>query len=115
MGYGDMVPATAFGKFLGGLVSFVGICAVALPVGIISSGFIEEVNRKHRAAMAENAAHAATLAAAAADAAAADAEAAAEAARTRAHEVCPHCGIYLDAPPESAESSSSSRIDDGSG
>jgi voltage-gated potassium channel len=106
IGYGDMVPTTAFGKFLGGLVSFVGICAVALPVGIISSGFIEEVNRKHRAAMAATAAQSATLAAAAADAAAADAQAAAEAARNRSHQICPHCGNDLDAPPESSGGSS---------
>ncbi len=114
IGYGDMVPATAFGKFLGGLVSFVGICAVALPVGIISSGFIEEVNRKHRAAMAETAARAATMAAAAADAAAADAQAAAAAARTRIHQICPHCGNDLDTPPDHSDDDSE-RSDDGSG
>jgi voltage-gated potassium channel len=50
IGYGDMVPATAIGKIIGGLVSFIGICAVALPVGIVSSGFIEEVGRRSRAA-----------------------------------------------------------------
>lgn len=46
IGYGDMVPVTAAGKVLGGFVGFVGICALALPVGILSSGFIEEINRK---------------------------------------------------------------------
>jgi voltage-gated potassium channel len=46
IGYGDMVPTTAIGKVVGGLVAFIGICAVALPVGIISSGFIDELNRK---------------------------------------------------------------------
>lgn len=46
IGYGDMVPETPAGKVLGGLVAFIGICAVALPVGIISSGFIEEIGRK---------------------------------------------------------------------
>lgn len=33
IGYGDMVPATALGKVLGGFVGFLGICALALPVG----------------------------------------------------------------------------------
>jgi voltage-gated potassium channel len=52
IGYGDMVPATAVGKLLGGFVGFLGICALALPVGILSSGFIEEINRKANAASA---------------------------------------------------------------
>jgi voltage-gated potassium channel len=38
-----MTPA---GKVIGGLVAFIGVCAVALPVGIVSSGFIEELNRR---------------------------------------------------------------------
>ncbi|KAB2896106.1 MAG: ion transporter [Kofleriaceae bacterium] len=49
IGYGDMVPATPLGKVLGGFVGFLGICALALPVGILSSGFIEEINRKEKA------------------------------------------------------------------
>jgi voltage-gated potassium channel len=46
IGYGDMVPMTSVGKVIGGVVGFVGICAIALPVGILSSGFIEELNRR---------------------------------------------------------------------
>lgn len=46
IGYGDMVPTTPLGQTLGGVVGFIGICALALPVGILSSGFIEEINRK---------------------------------------------------------------------
>lgn len=53
IGYGDMIPTTPLGKLIGSLVAFVGICAVALPVGILSSGFLEEVNRKKRAALAD--------------------------------------------------------------
>jgi voltage-gated potassium channel len=45
IGYGDMIPTTAIGKVIGGFVAFVGICAVALPVGLVSAGFIEELNR----------------------------------------------------------------------
>ncbi|MBA3391194.1 MAG: potassium channel family protein [Deltaproteobacteria bacterium] len=48
IGYGDMVPTTPLGKVLGGFVGFLGICALALPVGILSSGFIEEINRKDK-------------------------------------------------------------------
>jgi voltage-gated potassium channel len=46
IGYGDMFPMTPGGKVIGGLVAFIGICAVALPVGIVSSGFIEELRRQ---------------------------------------------------------------------
>jgi voltage-gated potassium channel len=46
IGYGDMVPTSPLGQAIAGFVAFVGICALALPVGILSSGFIEELNRK---------------------------------------------------------------------
>lgn len=46
VGYGDMVPQTPWGHLLGGLVAFIGICALALPVGILSSGFIDELSRQ---------------------------------------------------------------------
>jgi voltage-gated potassium channel len=48
VGYGDMVPVTAAGQALAGLVAFLGICSLALPVGIISSAYIEELNRRNR-------------------------------------------------------------------
>jgi voltage-gated potassium channel len=67
IGYGDMIPMTPAGRVIGGFVAFIGICAVALPVGIVSSGFIEELNRKRRPATAT-----------------ADARS------------CPHCGGALD-------------------
>jgi voltage-gated potassium channel len=50
IGYGDMIPMTPVGRVIGSLVAFIGICAVALPVGIVSSGFIDELNRKRRPA-----------------------------------------------------------------
>lgn len=50
IGYGDMVPMTPAGKLIGGLIAFFGICAVALPVGIVSSGFIEELGRRDKRA-----------------------------------------------------------------
>lgn len=46
IGYGDMVPTSALGQIVAGFVAFIGICTVALPVGILSSGFIEEINRR---------------------------------------------------------------------
>jgi len=41
VGYGDMVPVTAAGKFLGGIFAIAGVGLLALPAGILSSGFFE--------------------------------------------------------------------------
>ncbi len=46
VGYGDIYPVTFLGKFLAGIIAFLGIGLVALPTGIISSGFIEEVESR---------------------------------------------------------------------
>ena len=41
VGYGDMVPITDLGKFLGGIFAIAGVALLALPAGILSSGFFE--------------------------------------------------------------------------
>jgi voltage-gated potassium channel len=41
VGYGDIVPVTTLGKFLGGLFAIAGVGLLALPAGILSSGFYE--------------------------------------------------------------------------
>jgi len=46
VGYGDVYPITNMGKVLAAIISLAGIGIVALPTGIISSGFMEEVNNK---------------------------------------------------------------------
>lgn len=46
VGYGDVYPITAMGKLLGGVISVLGLGLVALPTGILASGFAEEVQRK---------------------------------------------------------------------
>ncbi len=43
IGYGDVFPITAIGKVIGGFIAIVGIGFVALPTGIISVGFVEEL------------------------------------------------------------------------
>lgn len=41
VGYGDSVPITPLGKVLGGLFAIAGVAFLALPAGILSSGFFE--------------------------------------------------------------------------
>ena len=47
VGYGDIVPITALGKFLGGLFAIAGVGLLALPAGILSSGFFEMLHTKN--------------------------------------------------------------------
>ena len=46
IGYGDVVPITTVGKLIAGATIFLGLIMVALPVGIIASGFAEEIHRR---------------------------------------------------------------------
>ncbi len=46
VGYGDVTPVTALGRFLAGVVMISGLGFFALPIGIIASGFMEEFRRK---------------------------------------------------------------------
>lgn len=48
VGYGDIYPITIVGKILGGIIALLGIGLVALPTGIISSGFMEEVSSRNK-------------------------------------------------------------------
>ncbi len=43
LGYGDMVPQTWLGKVLGGLTALLGVGMIALPAGIMASGFTEQM------------------------------------------------------------------------
>ena len=54
VGYGDIYPITPLGRFLGAILAFLGIGMFALPAGLISSGFAEEVQRKKQEKMATN-------------------------------------------------------------
>ena len=44
VGYGDIYPVTTLGKVIAGIISVLGIGMVALPAGIISAGFVEEIS-----------------------------------------------------------------------
>jgi voltage-gated potassium channel len=43
LGYGDMVPITPMGRLLGGLTAVLGIGMIALPTGVLASGFSEQM------------------------------------------------------------------------
>ena len=49
MGYGDIYPITTAGRIVTMISSFMGIAIVALPAGIITSGFMDELNREKEA------------------------------------------------------------------
>lgn len=46
VGYGDVTPITPLGRMFGAIVMVFGLCILALPVAIISTGFAQEVNRR---------------------------------------------------------------------
>lgn len=50
VGYGDIYPVTPLGKIISGLIAVLGMGIIALPTGIISSGFITELvkNKKKK-------------------------------------------------------------------
>ena len=51
VGYGDIYPITATGRLLGAIIALLGIGMVAIPTGILSSGFMEHFSKlgKHSA------------------------------------------------------------------
>jgi voltage-gated potassium channel len=46
VGYGDVAPVTPLGKLWSMMTMLCGLCVLALPVAIISSGFAQEVGRR---------------------------------------------------------------------
>ena len=43
VGYGDSIPVTAIGKTIASITSLLGIAAIAIPTGILASGFSESI------------------------------------------------------------------------
>lgn len=52
VGYGDVYPVTAMGRFMAGFIVLLGIGFVALPTAIMSSGYINELKRTNSESMA---------------------------------------------------------------
>ena len=68
VGYGDIYPVTALGKLLSGIIAVLGIGIVALPAGILSSAFMDKINKEKERENEKN----------------------------TAFKYCPHCGKPLD-------------------
>ncbi len=49
VGYGDVVPVTVPGRLFGLLITVAGVGMVALPAGILASGFSQELNKRREA------------------------------------------------------------------
>ena len=47
VGYGDVYPITAVGRFFASIISLVGIGIIAIPTGIIAAGFTSVINKEH--------------------------------------------------------------------
>jgi Ion transport protein. len=45
VGYGDVYPITILGKIFSGIIALLGIGLVAVPTGIISAGFVEDIDK----------------------------------------------------------------------
>jgi voltage-gated potassium channel len=45
VGYGDIYPVTALGKILGGIITLLGVGLIALPSGILASGYTEQIQK----------------------------------------------------------------------
>ena len=46
IGYGDVVPVTALGRIVASFAIFLGLMMIALPVGIIATGFANDIHRR---------------------------------------------------------------------
>ncbi len=45
VGYGDIYPITILGRGMAVIITILGVCAVAIPTGIISAGFVEHYRK----------------------------------------------------------------------
>jgi len=48
VGYGDIYPMTALGKFMASIIAILGIGMFALPTGILGAGFVEEMAQNQK-------------------------------------------------------------------
>lgn len=49
VGYGDVVPVTTAGRLIAAVIALIGVGLIALPAGILASGFVEELTQERQA------------------------------------------------------------------
>ena len=54
VGYGDSIPVTAVGKTIASITSLMGIAAIAIPTGILASGFSESIGVQNKKELPSN-------------------------------------------------------------
>ena len=54
VGYGDSIPITALGKIIASITSLLGIAAIAIPTGILASGFSDSIGAQNKNELCEN-------------------------------------------------------------
>ena len=54
VGYGDSIPVTAIGKIIASITSLMGIAAIAIPTGILASGFSESIGVQNKNQSTQN-------------------------------------------------------------
>lgn len=55
VGYGDIYPITIMGKIMSAIIALLGIGLVAVPTGIITAGFSEQIDKKNSSTTADGA------------------------------------------------------------
>ncbi|HLZ65919.1 MAG TPA: ion transporter [Aliidongia sp.] len=115
VGYGDMVPITAWGKIFGGFVAIVGVCTLALFSGLLTVSFMDQLRLRReqyrsllRAGMATGKmrprdAQAMEQLGADMGVPRRDAEAMVDQALADGREPCPHCGQPMPHRVEAAK------------
>ncbi len=120
VGYGDVVPITPWGKLLAAIIGLIGVGMVALPAGLLASGFSQQLHERRREfeAAVDRILHDGTISAEEGDQlkelrdqlGLTDHQAA-EMTRLLAHRrkvagvLCPHCGKPIDGHPKPAAES----------
>lgn len=57
VGYGDIYPVTTLGRFITMVSAIVGIAIIALPAGVITAGYMEELSKKNTSKKTEEDVH----------------------------------------------------------
>lgn len=57
VGYGDVYPTTMIGQLISMISSIFDVAVIALPAGIVTGGFLEEINKRKERKGKEEEAH----------------------------------------------------------